>query len=75
MSYTRSFYGVHTIVFDPEDFTGHTVRRIISEPGTDTIMIVTPNLVTSSPDIQRLSLKRRGCYYGDEVCIIYDIFC
>lgn len=55
------------MVHGTQDFPQGADRTTFGQPGTDVTIAVIPSIVVSEESIRRLPLKKRNCYFDDEV--------
>lgn len=67
ISYTHTYYGASVLVHGSEDFPQLADRTAVGQPGDDVTVGVVPTITVSTDSIRGLPVKKRSCYFEDEV--------
>lgn len=67
MSYAKAYYGASILIHGPEDFPQGSDKITTGQPGTDVTIGVTPSVVVSEDIVRSLPLRKRQCYFDNEV--------
>lgn len=67
VSYIKPYYGASILIHGPQMFPQSVDRATFGQPGYDVNVAIIPTVVISEAAIRTVPLKKRFCFFDDEV--------